>query len=474
MQNIIGRKEEISLLQAAFMSNKSEFVAVYGRRRVGKTFLIRNVFENQFSFQLTGIANSNLKQQLRNFQYVMQTQNPTAEKTAPKDWFDAFIQLSRFLETQDKKNKKIIFLDELPWLDTPQSSFVAALEHFWNSWASARKDILLIICGSAASWIVNKIINNKGGLHNRLTERIILKPFSLAETEAFLKSKGANYERYQLIELYMTMGGVPFYLENIQTNRSIAQNIDRMFFSVSGLLTTEYENLYRSLFDNYNRHTIIVEALAEKAQGLTRKDILTICKLSDGGSLSKTLDELEQSGFIRRYFPFGKGKKEFFFQLIDPFTLFYLTFVKNSKAEGEGSWLSKLDHPRWQAWSGYAFEYICRYHIQNIKNALGISRVYTEISAWRSKESEKGAQIDLIIDRKDNVINLCEIKFSSSPYAIQKQYADNLRHKLSTFKVETKTKKTLFLTFIAANGLKPNEYSQQIVHDALDMNCLFE
>ena len=475
MENIIGRKEEISLLNRLQASTKSEFVAVYGRRRVGKTYLVRQVFEDQFSFQMTGVANTPAPQQLTNFHNALTRLVPSNESAQPpQNWFDAFHKLSLALE-QQSAGKKILFFDELPWLDTQQSGFVAALEYFWNAWASARRDVLLIVCGSAASWIINELINNKGGLHNRLTERILLLPFSLAETEAFLQNKGSQYSRYELIQLYMAMGGIPFYLENIQTNRSIHQNIDRMFFTASGLLATEYTNLYRSLFNLYERHTAVVEALSLKAKGLTRKDIIAETRLTDGGATTNVLEELEQSGFIRRYLPFGKGKGEraVLYQLTDPFTLFYLTFVKDSKAEGEGAWLSQMDSARWHAWSGYAFEYLCRYHIQNIKKALGISGVYTEISAWRSQKSEKGVQIDLVIDRKDHVINICEMKFSAEPYAITKAYAENLQHKLWTFKAETATKKTLFLTLITAHGLKTNEYSTRLVHDALDLDVLF-
>jgi uncharacterized protein len=472
MENIIGRKEEINILNSLKMSSKSEFVAVYGRRRVGKTYLIRQVFEEQFSFQLMGGANVALSQQLINFHNALVRLTPADESVMPpKNWFEAFHKLSLVLEKQPQ-GRKIIFFDELPWLDTPQSGFVSALEYFWNAWASARRDVLLVVCGSAASWIINELINNKGGLHNRLTERIILQPFTLAETEEFLRNKGCQYNRYQLIELYMAMGGIPFYLENIKVNRSVAQNIDRMFFSPSGLLSTEYTNLYRSLFDNYEKHTSIIEALAQKAKGLTRKDIMSITKLSDGGTTTKVLEELEQSGFLRRYAPFGKSKRDTLYQLIDPFSLFYLTFVKDSKAQGEGAWLSQMDSPRWHAWSGYAFEYICRYHIQGIKKQLGISGIYTEISAWRSQKSAKGAQIDLIIDRKDKVINICEMKFSTGKYAITKSYADNLQHKLWTFKEETGTKKTLFLTLVTTFGLSQNEYALS-VHDTLDMNALF-
>jgi uncharacterized protein len=474
MEKIIGRREEIAMLQALRKSKKSEFVAVYGRRRIGKTFLIRNVFEAPFNFQLSGVANVDMAQHLVNFHNAyLRLQPDNAPKNPPKNWFEAFHRLSLALE-QQQSEKKVIFLDELPWLDTPQSKFISALEYFWNSWASARTDILLIVCGSAAAWIINELINNRGGLHNRLTERIALKPFTLSETEQFLKEKGGNYDRYQLLELYMALGGVPYYLENVQVNRSVAQNIDRLFFTEGGLLATEFVNLYRSLFTKYDKHTAVIQALSQKAKGLTRKDLVELTKMSDGGSLTKLLDELQHSGFIRRYLPFGKNKRDALFQLIDPFSLFYLTFVKDSKADMQGSWLTLAKSPQWQAWSGYAFEYICRYHIDAIKKALGISGVYAEISAWRSQKSAKGAQIDLVIDRNDRIINICEMKFSTQAFPITKSYADNLKNKLETFERETQTPKTLMLTMITTFGLVENEYALRLVKDAFDMRILFE
>ena len=474
MEKIIGRKEEIAALTALKTSQKSEFVAVYGRRRVGKTFLIRNVFDEPFSFQLTGTANVDLKTQLMNFHTAFVKVNPSnAPKSRPKNWFDAFHRLTLFLETLPTP-KKTIFLDELPWFDTPQSNFIAGLEYFWNSWASYRSDVVLIVCGSAASWIINELIGNRGGLHNRLTERIWLQPFSLAETEAFLKSKNGQYDRYQLMELYMVMGGIPYYLDNIQVNRSIAQNIDRLFFVEGGILSNEYAFLYRSLFNDYEKHTTIVEALSQKAKGLTRKEILAITQLPDGGSTTTLLEELAQSGFIKRYLPFGKDKRDALYQLIDPFTLFYMSFVKDSLAEEEGAWLTQIDSPKWEAWSGYAFEYLCRYHVKSIKKHLGIGAVYAEISTWRSQAKSGGAQIDMLIDRKDRIINVCEIKFSTNPFVVTKAYADNLQNKMRVFKAETDTNKTLLLTIIAANGVAINQYSQIYVHDTLDMNALFD
>jgi len=470
---IIGRVSELETLDRLYKSNKSEFAIIYGRRRVGKTFLISRKFEGKFSFRMTALAKGNSRVQLQNFHnYLLLFDSTAVNKPIPKNWLEAFQVLIQFL-SKSKAKKKILFFDELPWFDAHGSDFLIGLEHFWNGWAAYRSDILLISCGSAASWMIKKLIRDKGGLHNRVTERIFVQPFTLQETELFLQTKGADFDRYQLLELYMAVGGIPFYLENIQTNRSVAQNIDRLFFTPGGLLYGEYFDLYRSLFKNYTRHVTIVEALANKSKGLSRKELVQQSGLKEGGNFSVVLDELEQSGFIKRYFPFGKSHRDALYQLSDQYTLFYLTFVRHSKAQGEGTWLSRLGNPKWRAWSGYAFEQICRYHISSLKKHLGISAVYTEVSTWRSKKKEGGAQIDLVIDRNDRVINICEIKFSETPYSLTKSYAENLQNKLAVFKEETATRKTLFLTMITTYGLKQNKYSLSYVKESLGMEALF-
>ena len=474
MQTIIGRKDEMEILDRVYNSNKSEFVILYGRRRVGKTFLVNKKYEGKFSFRMTALGNTTNRQQLINFHtYLMAVAPEIGTSELPDNWFQAFQMLGKVLQ-KDKTARKLIFFDELPWFDIPGSDFVPALEHFWNSWAALRDDILLVGCGSAAAWMINTLINNRGGLHNRITERIALQPFTLLETEQFLLTKGSVYTRQQILELYMAMGGIPFYLENVQVNRSVAQNIDRMFFTPGAILNVEYHNLFKSLFDKYDRHVAVIEALIQKAKGLSRKELLSIAGIKDGGTATTVLDELEKSGFIRKYFPFGTSKRDVTIQLIDPYALFYLTFVKDAKSEGKGAWLSQLNNPRYRAWSGYAYEFICRYHLEAIKKELGISGVYTEVSAWRSKNSEKGAQIDLILDRSDRIINICEVKYAEEPFTITKSYADNLSNKLAAFRAESGTRKTLFLTLITSYGLVRNTYAQQLVTDSMDMNALFQ
>lgn len=474
MENtIIGRQKELKLLRDLKQKNSSAFVAVFGRRRVGKTFLIRNAFDGQFTFQLTGLGKGGIKKQLNNFYAAFaKVMPPGTEVPFPKDWFWAFQQLSTWLESLPE-GQKIIFLDELPWFDTPQSGFVSALEHFWNSWASARRDILLIVCGSAASWMLHNLINNRGGLHNRVTHRIRLEPFTLAECATFFARQSAAYGHYQLVQLYMVTGGIPFYLDQVDTGKSIAQNINDLAFLADGFLRTEFDNLYASLYRNAGRHIAVVEALAQKSKGMAREELLQKASLSDGGSTTKVLKELEESGFIRKYQTYDKKEKNIIFQLADFYSLFYLRFIRNTSPLDKQNWISGLDSPEYRAWSGYAFEQVCLAHIDQIKQALGISGVQTATSAWMGEKDGQKAQIDLVIDRRDQVINLCEMKFSIKSFSIDRAYSEALRNKIGLFKEITATNKAIFLTMITTFGLVRNDYAMTLVQNDLTMDILF-
>lgn len=472
MEKIVGRKEEQKTLDQLLKSEKPEFLAVYGRRRVGKTFLIRQVYNKQIVFQMTGIARANTTQQLSNFFSVLRELDPGFEQTnLPQNWFDAFSLLRNYLQKL-RAPKKVIFFDELPWIDTPRSNFLSALEHFWNAWASNRPDILLVVCGSAASWMINKLINNRGGLYNRVTQRINLMPFTLQETENFFRTHQIQLDRYQILQLYMAMGGVPFYLNEIRPGMSAFQEIDRLAFSKNGLLALEYDNLYRSLFNNAERHISIIETLAAKPKGLGREEIVKLSGIKDGGALTTILRELEESGFISKSVPFGKKIRDSIYRLSDPYTLFYLKFIKDQKLSGAGAWLSRTDSPAWRAWSGYAYESICLQHIRAIKKALGISGVYTEESSWVNKE--RSVQVDLLIDRRDHVINLCEVKFTQEPFTLTKSYKKELEKKLFSFKEETQTRKSVFVVLITTWGLKDNMHSLGFIQSTITMNDLFD
>lgn len=463
---MVGRIEELATLRRLQSSHKSEFVAIFGRRRVGKTYLIRYAFEDRFTFSLTGIANVGIEAQLVNFHTALLRSFPERlEDSPPKDWFSAFQLLISALESS-LDEKKVIFLDELPWLHHPQSDFIAALEHFWNSWASARRDVLLLVCGSAASWMLSNLINNRGGLHNRITQLIHLQAFSLQECELFFQQKNIPFSRYQLMQLYMVLGGIPFYLELVEAGKSVAQNIDKLCFSPQGILRYEYDNLYASLFKGAHRHQAIVEAIAKKAIGLERSELLKLAKLSDGGTATTLLRELEVSGFIRKYAGFGKRNRQMLYQLSDAYSLFYLRFVKTSSELDKNFWINSIDSPEVKAWSGYAFEQLCLSHLDQIKEALGIRGVQSRTSSWMGEANGQKAQIDLVIDRRDEVINLCEMKFAKDKFEINKRYAEDLRRKVSIFRSVTETKKAIFLTLVSPYGLQAGLHQdsfQQIV-----------
>jgi uncharacterized protein len=467
---MIGRAAEIKIFEENFNSEKSEFLAVYGRRRVGKTYLIRNHFKNRFTFQISGLANATSKEQIANFKIAIQEQYPKLSAEI-KDWLVAFSIIKKIIESS-KQNKKVIFIDELPWFDTTNSGFIQALEHFWNSWASARKDVLLIVCGSAASWMINKLINNKGGLHNRVTQRMKIEPFTLKECEEFVQFKKMSLDQYQILQLYMVFGGIPFYWDELKKGFSATQNIDEICFSKNGLLKTEFKNIFKSLFKNSENHENIVLALAKKSKGLTRDEIILETKRSNGGGITRLLLELEESGFIRKYIPFNKKNRNSLYQLTDFYTLFYLKFIQNHQLTDVDFWKKTIDNPLYRAWSGYAFEQVCLYHLEQIKIALGISGIETNTSSWRSMTSENGAQIDLVIDRRDQTINLCEMKFSINKFSIDKKYDQDLRNKLGVFRSETKTRKAVFMTLITTFGLQENKYSGNVQND-LDMSIFF-
>ncbi|MBO9573503.1 MAG: AAA family ATPase, partial [Chitinophagaceae bacterium] len=396
MEPIVGRTQEIATLKKVFESGQPELITVYGRRRIGKTFLIRNVFEKDLVFEFSGVHNATLKQQLKEFS--LRLSKVTGLKTQPPSgWPEAFDMLSNYLAPLIKKKRRVIFLDEFPWIHTPRSGFMQAFESFWNMWASKQKNLVVIICGSAAAWMIQKVINNRGGLHNRVTRRLRLLPFTISETENFLKAKKINIDRYQILQLYMVMGGVPHYLKETEPGESVMEAIDKTCFTNDGILKNEFKNLFHSLFNNADDHIAIVRALAKKGSGLNRNEIIEVCKFNSGGGITQLLEELTESGFITSYIPFGKSVKENLYRLTDEYSLFYLKFIENSKFHGHGSWLKFSAGASWKSWSGFAFEGICMKHVLEIKRALKIEGVHTETSIWRHKgeNDEQGVQIDM-------------------------------------------------------------------------------
>jgi uncharacterized protein len=473
---MIGRKKELAILANAYAGQKPELIAVFGRRRVGKTYLIQSFFEGKIDFELTGLKEGTKEQQLRNFTYSLKDAQKSADLPAqPTDWLEAFHQLKTYLESlADSEKRKVVFMDELPWMAAGKSDFLTGFSYFWNSYA-AKANIVVVICGSATAWMIQKIINDKGGLHNRVTRRIHLQAFTLAETEAYFQERHIMFDRYQLLLLYMTMGGIPHYLDQVEGGKSAIQNIDDICFQPQGLLRTEFDNLYSSLFANPERYESIITALSSTWKGMSRMEIIEHTAITDGGGLTMMLQELEQSGFISSYIPFGKKKKDTLFRLTDCYSLFYLKFIRDIPSKETISWQSLSQTQKWVTWSGYAFENICFQHIDQIKSALSIAGVHTNQYSFLAKKTEEneGTQIDLLIDRQDNVISLCEVKFYNDAWLLTKAEADNLRCKKSVFRQVTGTKKQIFVVMITTFDLIKNQHSIGLVDNVLDMNALF-
>ena len=478
----IGREKEQEQLKDYIGSNQSEFIAVYGRRRVGKTCLIQQVIGNDYAFYVAGMNRVTMEIQLANFMQGIRKHRPDEPRPHVKTWLEAFIALESYLESLPE-GKKIVFIDEMPWMDTPRSNFISGLEHFWNSWASWRDDIKLIVCGSATSWIINNLIKNRGGLHNRVTHKIPLKPFSLRECREFFMAKGFRLSNKQIAECYMVLGGVPFYLEKLNKGEGVAQNIDRLLFDEDGELHDEFQSLYNSLYKNATNHIKIVTALATKGHGLTRKELIEKTKLSDNGKFSLMLEELQSCGFIRSYEPYlSKMRQKPFtedrlspvtlYQLVDPFTLFHFQVMRKADAHDPNYWSNNQNSHVYSTWSGLSFEMLCLNHVEQIKMALGISGITANAFSWLGKGKDRSAQIDLLIDRADKTINICEMKFYNKPYAMTAKDEDDIERKVTSFIEATHTDKNIIVTMITAKGLERNEHSEGIQKE-LTLDQLF-
>lgn len=469
---IVGRQEERQKLDTIMQSKEAEFVAVYGRRRVGKTFLIREYLSKHMAFDFTGEKDADLNGQLANFFTVyLKYSKRKLQTTPPTTWRMAFTYLTEYIYTLDKKRKWVIFLDEMPWLNTPRSGFVSALEFFWNQYIGNRSNIVLIACGSSTSWIKKYLLNATGGLYNRVTRRIELHPFTLKETELFLQKRGHRLSRYQIIELYLALGGIPHYLKELEKGYSSQDLINRHCFNKKGLLYSEFNQLYAALFKNSDAHIAIVESLAAKHYGLTRTELAKMTKLPEG-TLSRAIEDLIDCNFILQMAPYGKSKKDGLYKLADFYTLFYIKYIRDNKGN---RWQDIKSKPSYTAWSGYAFENICLTHLDQIKAALSIGGVTSTVYSWRTKPENgiPGSQIDFIIERNDNIIHLCEVKFSNDSYYINKAYCEKLRLRRSIFTQLSRTKKVVQQLFISTYGAIDNTYFQQEIDNEITMDQLF-
>lgn len=467
-----GREEETALLAELLQNSKAELVAILGRRRVGKTYLVKEVFKDHLNFHFTGIKDADKTTVLAEFSKKIAAFIPAKKIAAPQNWMDAFRLLKNYLLSIKGKKKKVVFLDEFPWMDNHRAGFLPAFEYFWNDWA-VDQNIIIVLCGSSTSWMIKNVLNNKGGLHNRITKYINLAPFTLRETKQLLTAKGISLPHYEIIQLYMALGGVPYYLNEIKKGESAIQSIDRILFSERSTLKNEFQNLYRALFDNYENYETIVKVLSTKRKGLTRQEIIDATHITNGGGLSRMLTELEESSFIKSFLPFDKEKKDMLYRLVDEYSVFYYQF--NPQKNPAGSFIKASTSPKYKSWAGFAFESLCIKHSYRIKKALGISGIFSTESSFYFKGTKKeaGFQIDLLIDRSDNSINICEMKFYGKEYELTKSESETLRKRRELFREKTTTKKYLINTLISTYGLKANANSAGIIDKVVVMDQLF-
>ena len=462
---LIGREREAAVLYRSLESDESQLIAVYGRRRVGKTYLIRESLKGQFTFQHSGVYRGTFSEQLQAFyDSLIDAGLSDDEGKKPSNWFDAFRLLKNLVQNSTQK-KKIVFLDELSWMDTPKTDLMKALEHFWNAWASARKDVVLIVCSSATSWMLNKVIHNKGGLYNRLSAQIRLQPFNLWQCRNFVNAKKLAFSDTQIMDLYMIMGGIPFYWGLLEKGLSVAQNVDHLFFEENAPLQQEYEYLFSSIFRQPRDYVLIIQALAVKKKGLTRNEILKETGLIGSGVFTQRLKELESCGFIREYHAYGKKEKDSLYQLMDPFILFYHHFIRKKK-DDPNYWSHQINTPAVNSWAGLAFEQLCLLHVEQIRKKLGITGILTDISSFTCKADPQkevsGSQIDLLIQRADRTVNLIEMKYARGPYVITKSAYENLKKKERDFVAVTRTRDAIHLTMATPFGLVWNDYAGEI------------
>jgi AAA+ ATPase superfamily predicted ATPase len=461
---MVGRKREVAELNRLYNSGESELVAIYGRRRVGKTYLVDEVFANRITFRHAGMSPAEgkfkgaLEEQLNHFYLSLQLHNaPNCKK--PKNWMEAFFQLEKYLTSIDDGKRQVVFFDELPWMDTYKSGFIRAFEAFWNTWACHRKNLIVIICGSANSWIIDNLINNHGGLYNRVTYEIKLEPFTLNECEELLISRNIKLSRYDIAQAYMILGGIPYYLRYFEPGDSLSQSIDKLFYDKTPKLASEFDRLFSSVFKEPEAVKKIVKVLFKKNEGLTRSELSEKTGIKDGGVLTKYINALIASDFITKYYPFGKTKKQPYYKLVDPFCMFYLKFVEGHDLLDFDFWQKNVVSQSITSWRGFAFESIAFNHINQIKRALGIESVISSESAWVNRDDAEGTQIDLLISRNDNILNMCEIKFYSGEFSVDKSYYLKLMDRENALSKVAPKKAAIHSTLITTYGLKYNEYS---------------
>ncbi len=472
---IISRKEEKKDLEYCERSKKSELICVYGRRRVGKTFLVEQTFRD-FAFRAVGLEKGTTKQQLKSFGQRLIEYGDDIKQT-PENWFEAFSRLDKILSGESIRRslngKKIVFLDEFPWFATKKSDFLVAFEDYWNRRGTQDGDLLFIICGSATSWIIKNVIKNTGNMFQRVTKKICVEPFTLAETELFFKDREFDWSREQIAECQMIFGGLPFFFDLMNTSQSLVKNINRLLFDKDALFGDETKKLLDATLSESPIYEKILSKLAFARYGI-KKSELQVEIAAPNGTYGRAVQDLVDCGYVIEYKKKYEEYNPLYIQLVDPFLLFHYHYLsKEKRIDSYEDLIGNIG--RYDNWRGTAFEILCLNNTASIKSALGIRGVKTECYPWYNSTDKKNerVQIDMVIERADKITNLCEIKYTNKPFVIDASYEQELIKKRDIFKEKTGTSQALKVIIISAAGVSGTRYTSYI-SDIITLDDIFE
>ena len=443
--NIIGRKDEEEHLLWRLSHDEGQFIAVYGRRGTGKTFFVEELLGERIDLTVTGIPGGSRKDELHNFSRELSARSGQ-KFPFTRSWMDAFRQLRSFIETRKEQESIIVFLDELQWMDTPKSRFLTMLGHFWNSYGNWVRNFRLIIASSDPGWMIQKVFGDPGELYGRIVCRLWLRPFTLRETEELLQRRGFHLDRRETLLAHMLTGGVPYFLTMLDPKESLAENTERLFFSPDAPLCAECESVLSSLsaVSEGSPGRRILELLAQNDRGLRIEEITKALKPEPEDIIQDALQGLEESGLTRVYGSFRKRKHGAVHCLSDSSLLFCLRFVRGCAGTPPRS---RSDAGERRTWMNAAFAISCLRHMNEIREAAGISRILVSICVWQPE----GRPV-LVFDRGDRAVSICEIEYSESPLSAA-ECLPHLQRLMEQFRAETRTKKALKPVMIAPYGI---------------------
>lgn len=452
---MVGRVQERRCLDRCDGSDKSELVCVYGRRRVGKTFLVEQTLGPFFAFHVVGSKDAATSSQLREFGLEL-TDRGDPNPNPPADWREAFNRLYKVITAPDAPRsphgKAVVFIDEFPWFAKQRSDFLSAFSTFWNRRSTTGQKLLVVICGSATSWVIEHVLESAGDMAARVTESIFLKPFALAETKEYFDSRGFGWDERSLIETQMVFGGLPYFFSLMSPHQSLAQSIDRLCLRPRAQLRDETMILLESTMRRSRLYVELFALLAQHRYGVPKAEAMRLLGHSTNQFIKATAEAVK-CGYVHEYKNLSKPQNPKYLMLVDPFILFHYRLIEPAHGDSPRSWADFVaDQERYTAWRGNAFEIVCLQHVRQLKSALGIGGVLTKEYPWASARKAGGAQVDLVIERADRIVNLCEMKFTDAPYELTSAVEQELVRKREVFREETGTRLALKTVLVSAQG----------------------